>query len=242
LEQNLRRRSERNLGTVRQRSRLESMARLFALAVAGSLAALALPRTAKASEIPVTHASDVITRARDPPYPGSTSRSYDTYNLQVNGHDPTGLALVLFYRIDPVEGNVFIGGLQNNPSDPDLPQSYASGFINKEDDLFYGLNYGDVLGGNVPGGAWGFADELGNRDGDIGTWDTTAQVFLPDAGEMYTNTAFTGVSPFPEVGVGTIGSVNIPEPATGALLVAGLIAAAAGRKARGFHNRIFRKG
>jgi hypothetical protein len=232
VEQNLRRRSERNLGTVRQRSRLEIMAILFALAGAGSLAALALPRTSKASVIPVTQVSDLI-----PISP--TNRSYETYNLQVNGHDPTGLALILFYRTDPVDGQVFIGGVSNDPTNPFMPQSHAIGHLNKDDTTFYGLNYGDVLGGNVPGGAWGFADELGNRDGKIGLWDTNAQVFLPDPGEMYTNTAFTGFSPFPQTGTGTIDSVNIPEPATGALIVAGLIAVAAGRKARDFFNRIF---
>lgn len=190
--------------------------------VVGAASIFGLAGKSNADMVHVQKYGEIVTRARDPPYAGSESRSYECWNTKFNGQTPDGLLILLAYKNDPVAGQVFIGGLQNAPSDPFQSQDYASGSINKDDATFYGLNFGDVLGGNVPGGFWGFYDGAGNKDGYIGWFNTSTGDFTHDAGEFFPNVTYTGFSSFPEQDLSvTIDSINVPEPATLTLLALG---------------------
>ncbi|MBM3234035.1 hypothetical protein FJZ19_02985 [Candidatus Pacearchaeota archaeon] len=217
------------------RSKLESAAKI-GTATAAAVALSGLAGKAQASIINVSHIQDVVPAAGTQ---GGVSRDYETYNLKVDGQEPQALTLAFAYRTVPGIGNVFIGGLENLPGDPFTPITTATGFINKDDANFWGLeNYGDVLGGNVPGGFFGFYDK--NGDGNIGTFNDVTGVLTPDTGESYPIVTFTGFQAFPEQNVlATVNSINlVPEPATGAFIVAGLVASLLAKRARNFGNRV----
>jgi len=224
----------------RSQSMLERTARSTAIG-AGALALTGLAATtAKGSTtlINVSHIQDVVSSA-------PVSRTYETYDLKVDGQDPQALVLAFAYRYPtPKEilkypslqsdSKIFIGGLENLPDNPFLPMTYGVGFMNKDDTTHWGLeNYGDILGGNVPGGFFGFYDKnvYGEEGyGRIGTFNTETGVLTADAGEVYPIVSFSRFQPFPQSGTATIDSINLPEPATGAFLALGIVASIVAKK------------
>jgi hypothetical protein len=160
-------------------------------------------------------------------------KSYTTTNLRYQGATPNYKIMVFPFKFGDIGTQyeyqpLLVGGLQNNPSNPNQPKTTAPGYINKEDATFYGLNVGDVIGtavpgrivggkipavnGNVAGGFLAFVDY--NGDGKVGTKDTSTGVITPDPGELLMpyKVVYSGFSPFPASGKGTITSINIrPE-------------------------------
>jgi len=185
---------------------------LVCVLVLGSLRA----EEANADVIPVNDLKDVVERASEH---GGDSRTYSCASITYGSKAPTANLLLFAYR-EVVAGYVpLIGGLENAwPMMPD----YGGGFINKDDATFWGLDFGDVLGGNVAGGFFAGVDL--NGDGDVGTYNTGTGQLTFDVDEYFEPSLvqFTGFSPFPLSGKGTIASINIiPEPATVTLLALG---------------------
>jgi len=200
----------------------------IALAGAISLGVLGLGGNAEASVI-VDNVQDVVVYAANN---GGESRGYETYNLTYLGQVPTQKIIAFVYKNVNPPFPPTIGGLENNPSDPDLPLSYASGFINKDDDHFWGLNYEDVLNGN---NGWFYAGVDLNGNNVIGYFNkSTTEEYCSQLGITlkpkefgFENGEFfgpdkievTGFQAFPSSGGATIQSINItPEPATLAYL------------------------
>ncbi|MBM3234034.1 hypothetical protein FJZ19_02980 [Candidatus Pacearchaeota archaeon] len=187
--------------------------------LASLLVLAGLSSSLEANVINVSHIQDVVPAAGTQ---GGVSRDYATENLKVEGQDPTALILAFGYRYPTQEeliqypglqsdSKLFIGGLENLPGDPFTPITTATGFFNKDDANFWGFkNFGDVLGGNVPGGFFGFYDK--NGDGKVGTLNTETGVLTPDTKEFINpqHIYFTGFQPFPQQNtLATIQSISI---------------------------------
>jgi hypothetical protein len=193
-------------------------------------AALTMPglagKTLNGSMIDVTDGSILVSNAANN---GGQSRRYSTDKFEYSGD---GLGIVWPY-IDLGNSQLaLIGTLKNYPNDPFLPKSYAGGFINYSDANFPGLENGDVLGGNVPGGFFGAFDGGVNgnlpKNGRVGVFNTDTQIFTPDEGELawIGEMGFSGFTPY-SLGSGSLKIDRIyavPDASPRDLMFAGLAA------------------
>lgn len=168
--------------------------------LAVGLAALLGGSEAKGDIIPINEVSDYVPRA-------DVSKSYRTEDYKIQGE-----TLMIVWGVKHREGvgYTLVGGLKNNPNDPDIPITTANGFMNQDDAYQWGLNSGEVVDGFI--GAIDF-----NGDGDVGTLDTSTWVATWDEGEYIGDMGkweHSGFMPFGQNGDErhTIDSINyIPE-------------------------------
>jgi len=195
----------------------KAASRGLASLLVASAGVLALTDNSVADVINVTTLQNIVENAAS--Y-GGESRAYQTTNLTYQGATPNYKIILPMFN----ENLYLIGGVENNL--PRKPKSTASGFVNQQSQpsqssYFFGLNEGDVIGtavpggvinGNVAGGLLAFVDY--NGDGNFGTKDTITGIMTPDPGELIQpyKVVYSGFSPFPASGNGTITSINIrPE-------------------------------
>jgi len=193
-------------------------------------AALTMPglagKTLDGSVINVTNGSVLVGNAANN---GGQSRVYSTDKFEYSGD---GLGIVWAYEDLGNNQLALIGAFKNYPNDPDLPKSYAEGFVNYGDTNFYGLKDGDVLGGNVPGGFFGAFDGGVNgnlpKNGRVGVFNTETQMFTPDEGELawIGEMGFSGFTPY-SLGSGSLKIDRVyavPDANPRDLMLAGLAA------------------
>jgi hypothetical protein len=172
----------------------------------GVAISLGLAGGLEAELIEVDQVTDVVEKASND---GGESRTYETSNLTYSGEVPDKKIILFTYRDNNI-GRA-IGGLENNIDNPRIPNNRGKGFINKDDDTYWGLDFGQTLA-DVNGGFWAGVDL--NGDGNIGTYNTCTGNISFDTGEYMApyKVQFTGFQQFPSSGTATIDSVNIaPE-------------------------------
>jgi len=198
---------------------------------AGALALTGLAATtAKAS--PIVSFRDVLERA-------TQYRNYSTSNLTVNSV-PASQQIVLWgYKDRVVEGNTIRTLVMGLDNDYPFASNEAYGFGNADDAFTWGLLPGEIPDGFI-GGIDGGINGLGVRDGNVGDYNPVTHQITFDAGEGLSPSQIqaTGIDPFSLSGPLHIDSINItPEPATGAFILAGVVASLVAGKVRTYFHK-----